>query len=251
MEGPHYYDPWCHALVTPTAVYTDLQQQLAFNSQCSCPELSQTQVINQMALTGHQDEGSLDAILQQMADIENLVPNTAVSGPSGYHLCHQVPELSISPATVGKQLPLLSTVKQRKPSSIAKKRSKQKDRDTFKRNCDEVTFRTFFTLFGPRFESDHQEMTQLYTKAEEADYVMHVSQAIFETLQGWPKENQSAINAFVEKVQSKVKQRQIEPEMKRKKSKTCKQRGVNKQDWCPHCKVPRKRRACLKKGKMA
>jgi hypothetical protein len=150
MEGPHYYDPWCHALVTPTAVYTDLQQQLAFNSQCSCPELSQTQVINQMALTGHQDEGSLDAILQQMADIENLVPNTAVSGllistwkmcsslficthgfhatsgPSGYHLCHQVPELSISPATVGKQLPLLSTVKQRKPSSIAKKRSKQK-----------------------------------------------------------------------------------------------------------------------------
>jgi hypothetical protein len=158
-----------------------------------------------MALTGHQDEGSLDAILQQMADIENLVPNTAVSGllistwkmcsslficthgfhatsgPSGYHLCHQVPELSISPATVGKQLPLLSTVKQRKPSSIAKKRSKQKDRDTFKRNCDEVTFRTFFTLFGPRFESDHQEMTQLYTKAEEADYVMHVSQAIFES----------------------------------------------------------------------
>ncbi|XP_062514392.1 uncharacterized protein LOC134190005 isoform X2 [Corticium candelabrum] len=237
-----YYSTFDAATAAPSTTYSEPHTQMVFSGRCLFPEANQyqTQFSNQW------DECNLEALL---FDIESVVSSAGlpVSSSAGYHHnCAQLPTVSATPTH--SQKPVFPA-KQRKPASVSAKRAKQNERDTCKRNSDERAFWNFLQVFGPHSKSDHSTEMSL-TKAEKADCVNHMSQAFLKTYESWPQEKRNGVDEFLQRVRDMFNKRQLEPEMKRRRSKTCKQRWANNQSmWCRHCSVPLRKKACLIKGK--
>jgi hypothetical protein len=264
MEGRYYRPYGWHNCLATTAYSEPQSQPPAQTSSCSYPQshlefnshFSSLELIQpQMGLNSIQDEcWEADAMLQQLPDFETVVSSVTGEFPApnsiGCYLCHR----PLAEASMPPNQPRV-TVKQKGQGRdrTEKKNAKQKDRDTSERTSNEKSFANFLHLFGPRLESERQEMEQSYTKADKAAYKMHVSQAIKDSLRtadsrGLPQDKQNEVGVFMDKVRANVEQLQIEPERRRRNSKTCKNwlRG-SKQNWCHNCQNPQGKKGCLRK----